>query len=191
MTHQHWNYYLAIEEDLENVTRYIEFTEDNMKTYSIELSHILLSTCSEIDVLLKSICDLLESPRKTEKIDNYRPIIQEKLPSLIDEEVCIGRYRLFFKPLIAWKDNSQTNPDWWKGYNNVKHHRDIYFSQASLRNAIDAVGALSIIILYYYKLVIEKDLGKELSFREITSELNPRPAFVWINADYYHRYITD
>ena len=36
----HWNYYLALESDLEKVARYIEFTQDNFGAYSIELAHI-------------------------------------------------------------------------------------------------------------------------------------------------------
>lgn len=191
MMSQHWNFYLAIEGDLEKVTRYIEFSEENMDTYSIELSHILLSSCSEIDVLLKSICKLLVTPRKAENIDNYRQIIQKYLPNLIEEEVSIGRYRLLFKPFIIWKDGSQTNPEWWKGYNNVKHHRDTHFKQANLKNAIYAVGALSIVVLYYYKVLIEREIGGPKHFRDITSRLYPRPMFVYINADYYHRYLTD
>jgi hypothetical protein len=49
----HWNYFLAIESDLENLSRYIEFIDTNFKTYSIELAHLLLASSSEIDVVLK------------------------------------------------------------------------------------------------------------------------------------------
>jgi hypothetical protein len=35
----HWNYFLALEKDLETVSRYIEFSRDNLNTYSIELAH--------------------------------------------------------------------------------------------------------------------------------------------------------
>lgn len=192
MDNTHWNFFLAIEEDLEKLTRYVEFSEDdNMNTYSIQLSYILLSSCSEIDVLLKAICNLLDKKRKSENIDSYRLIIQKTIPEFITEEICIGRYKIFRKPWNEWKDNSTSNPDWWIAYNNVKHHRDKYYSEANLKNTISAVGALSIVVLYYYKLLKEKEVSKNLSFREITEELNPRPNFIWINADYYHRYITD
>ncbi len=30
----HWNYFLAIEKDLENLSRYIEFSDANLGTYS-------------------------------------------------------------------------------------------------------------------------------------------------------------
>lgn len=37
----HWNYFLALERDLEVLSRYVEFANRNYKTYSIELAHLL------------------------------------------------------------------------------------------------------------------------------------------------------
>ena len=42
-SNQYWNYFLAIEQDMEKLSRYIEFTDDNFPTYSIELTYLLLS----------------------------------------------------------------------------------------------------------------------------------------------------
>ena len=52
----HWNYFLALESDLAQVSRYIEFDSNNYRTYSIELSHLLLASSSEVDVIAKGIC---------------------------------------------------------------------------------------------------------------------------------------
>lgn len=60
----HWSYYLAFEQDLEKISRYIEFHESNYSTYSVELARILLAACSESDVLLKEICKLVEPEQK-------------------------------------------------------------------------------------------------------------------------------
>jgi hypothetical protein len=32
----HWNYYLALERDMEQLSRYVEFCEPNLSVYSIE-----------------------------------------------------------------------------------------------------------------------------------------------------------
>ena len=56
MQESHWNYFLAIEEDLENLSRYIELREDNFATYSIETAKILMAASQEVDVLFKAIC---------------------------------------------------------------------------------------------------------------------------------------
>ena len=55
--HLHWNYFLAVENDVEKLSRYIEFTKDNFKVYSLEMTHLLLAASSEVDVVAKLICE--------------------------------------------------------------------------------------------------------------------------------------
>src|ERR1700693_737083 len=71
----HWNYFLALEKDVETLSRYIEFCKDNLNTYSIELAHLLLSSASEIDTVAKCICSILEPTAKADNINDYRKII--------------------------------------------------------------------------------------------------------------------
>jgi len=59
----HWNYFLALEHDLDQASRFIEFSEQNFPVYSIELAHIFLATCSEIDVVQK--------PKGSDSFDIY------------------------------------------------------------------------------------------------------------------------
>ena len=47
----HWNYFLALDRDLEVVSRYVEFTKPNFNVYSIELAHLLFAAASEVDVV--------------------------------------------------------------------------------------------------------------------------------------------
>jgi hypothetical protein len=51
----HWNYFLALEQDLETVSRYVECTSDNHKIYSIELAHLLFAAASEVDVIASCV----------------------------------------------------------------------------------------------------------------------------------------
>src|SRR5947208_1619957 len=111
----HWNYFLALEFDLEKISRYIEFA------YSIELTRILLSASSEIDVIMKQLCTLIDSFKNYNNINDYRILIQNNLPEIINEEISINRFELLFKPWESW--SGEKNPDWWKSYNNVKHQR--------------------------------------------------------------------
>jgi hypothetical protein len=97
-TPKHWNYFLAIEKDLENVSRYIEFCENNLPTYSIALTHILLSASSEVDVIMKQLCSLVDKTTATDNIDQYRSVIKKNLISFIEEEISIERFGLNFKP---------------------------------------------------------------------------------------------
>ena len=39
----HWNYFVALEHDLEAASRYVEFCERNFDVFSIELAHLLFA----------------------------------------------------------------------------------------------------------------------------------------------------
>ena len=75
----HWNYFIALEQDLLKISRFIEFNKANYKTYSIELSHLLLASSSEVDVVMKALCNLLDTSKKHEKVDHYRATIKDRL----------------------------------------------------------------------------------------------------------------
>jgi hypothetical protein len=183
----HWNYFLAIEKDLENLSRYIEFSNANLGTYSIELTHILLSASSEVDVIMKQLCLLIDSTKTTNNINEYRDIIQRHLPEFINEEICIDRYGLSYRPWDNW--NGTQNPNWWRSYNNVKHQRNNHFNEANLQNTINAVGALLLVVVYYYKYAFSNEARHNINFRETTRQLQPDASFMRINADYYHSYL--
>ncbi len=181
----HWNYFLAIEKDLEKISRYIEFSTSNLGTYSIELTHILLSASSEIDVLMKLLCLSLDNSQSCENINQYKTVIQNNLRSFTLEEFSIDRYGLNYKP---WENcnTGSTNPDWWRSYNNVKHERNQFFHEANLQNAINAVGALLITVVYFYKYAFTNEAGHDVNLRQTTSQLRPESSFLLLNYNYYN-----
>lgn len=183
----HWNYFLAIEKDLEGLSRYIEFSNANLGTYSIELTHILLSASSEVDVIMKQLCTLIDSTQQTDNINDYKGIIQGKLPIFINEKICIDRFGLSYKPWENWTGTQ--NPNWWRSYNNVKHQRNNYFNEANLQNTINAVGALLLTVVYYYKYAFSNEAGQTVDFKETTRQLRPEASFMRINADYYYHHL--
>jgi hypothetical protein len=149
----HWNYFLAIEQSVEELSRFIEFHSDNFETYSIEVSRILMSATQENDVLLKQICAHFGNQSKNEA--GYRNFFPTKYPKLCDIEIEIPRYELMFKPFINWK-TGQT-PVWWTANNKVKHERHANFNKASLQNMLMATCALYIINIYYYLEVLQNE----------------------------------
>ena len=72
VTRLHWNYFLALERDLEKVARFIEFSEKNFSVYSIELAHLLFAAASEVDVVAKQLCEHINSTAPRENIVDYR-----------------------------------------------------------------------------------------------------------------------
>lgn len=150
----HWNYFLALESDLAQLARYIEFSEANFKSYSIEIAHLLLAASSEVDVLAKQICHFING-KTASNIKAYREIIKPQFPEIENLVVEISRYGLTLRPWDNWK-NDET-PYWWTAHNNVKHHRNEHFADANLKHLLNAISGLFIFNLYYYKHIIGID----------------------------------
>jgi Cellulose binding domain. len=141
MQESHWNYFLAIEGDLENLSRYIELREDNFATYSIETAKILMAASQEVDVLFKAICR--HHKARAERIGDYYDLMKKKHPAIFDADVRLVHHALVRVPYEGWTNGHP--PAWWTANNEVKHARDTNFNSASLVNVIDAVGALLLV----------------------------------------------
>lgn len=168
----HWNYLLALENDLEKLSRYVEFDERNYECFSVEIARILLSAGAEADVVCKQLCRKLNKSSSAKNIHQYRDDIKQAYPEISDFEVLLTRYGLELKPWKNWKD-IQGVPDWWTAHNKVKHHRDSEYHRANLKNAIDSVAGLFVVTLYFYK---EKaNLG----------ELMPAPQLLRVSEEHF------
>jgi len=184
---RYWDYFCALESDLKKISRYIDFSDDNLNTHSIELTRLILSSCSEIDVILKEICFELDDTHKPRKINEYQKIIKQELPNLINEKINIGFSFTEVKPWDSW--NKDKTPSWWTMHNSIKHQRSNYYKEANLDNSIKAVTALFICINYYYKIVFSKSLkeklNREVTWKDVTQILNSDINFLRFPSDYY------
>jgi hypothetical protein len=145
----HWNYFLTIESDVEHLSKYVEFTESNYSTHSIEMVRLLLSASSEIDIIAKLLCTREAPNKKAKNIDDYRKILGSKLPDICTLKVLIPRFGLELTPWENWQQNK--SPHWWNSYNNVKHERDKHFEDANLKNTLNSIGGLFVFLLYFYR----------------------------------------
>ena len=59
VTH-YWNYAELLNEQLGKTASYVEPDELNYDTYSVTYTNILLSACSEIEVVAKLICQIID-----------------------------------------------------------------------------------------------------------------------------------
>lgn len=149
----HWNYFLTIESDVEAMTRYIEPCKANQKTYSHELARLLIASASEVDVLLKQICQNLDASEKASSVGKYEKVLRAHLPQIFAFKSHIPRWGLKLRPFEDWRKNSP--PAWWTACNKVKHHRDTHFPQATLKNTLNSFAALYIANLYYHRELAE------------------------------------
>jgi hypothetical protein len=171
----HWNYYKAIEEDLYQVSRFIEFHEDNFEVYSIELARILMAAASEVDVLMKPLTKVLLPSIDCGSIMMYIDVINQRVPSFAHDQLRIDRFGLTLKPYDNWLASEKHDrvPLWWIANNKVKHHRNDHYSNATLRNTLNAVGGLMITNLHYYSQLLGFNEGRPMETPEVYGRLMP------------------
>lgn len=158
MNYAHWYYFVTLVEDLENSTRYVEVDKANYKTFSVEYTRIILSACSEIDVVAKVLCDSIGGVGKYENIADYRRILTKEFQKFSTTEIALRRFGI---KLIPWEDwASNKTPVWWQWHNNIKHQRDKFFSNANLECALLAVAGLAVMVSYLY---VKELVGNKLT----------------------------
>ena len=62
----YWHYYQELENEFLQVRKYVEFSENNFNTYSIELLKLYQAACSEIDVVGKILAAEVNKDYKVE-----------------------------------------------------------------------------------------------------------------------------
>lgn len=179
----HWNYFLALEHDLELASRYVEFCNDNMQTYSVEFAHLLLAASSEVDVVAKLLCQQLDLAAPRNNIDQYRQVLTGNIPELSAMQVFVPRYGLELTPWFNWA--STTSPDWWRSHNNVKHERNAFFQEATLKNALNAMAALLTLVFHYYRFTLP-GTASPLHPKDTTRELQPKSSLMLLPNDHYY-----
>lgn len=147
---QHWNYFLAIERDLENLARYIEFDQRNFDCFSIECARILLAAGAEVDVVSKLICKSMNSRSRANNIQMYKKEIKKHYPGIPNFKVSIERFGMTLEPWDEWK-KVKGHPFWWKAYTETKHRRDTQYHLASLKNSLNAIAGLYVLLIYLHK----------------------------------------
>lgn len=170
----HWNFFLALEKDLEVLSRYIEFTETNFVCHSLEITKILFSAASEVDVVAKQLCVKINQTSLASNINQYRDEIIATYPDLQSFRVTIPRFGLELTPWSNWSGVTGV-PDWWTAYNKVKHHRNTDYHSGNLKNCLNAVAGLFVVILYFYKEKAEK------------AELIPIPSLFRVTDEHFNQ----
>ncbi len=145
----HWNYFLAIEEDVVRLSRFVEFSTDNFNTYSTEMTRILMAATQETDVLLHAICAHRGNDSDSEA--KYRSFVRRRFPHFVNHKVALAQWELVLTPFEAWSSNG--TPVWWTANNKVKHQRGSHFAKGSLENMLNACSALFLTLIYYYDAI--------------------------------------
>ena len=144
-----WNYYLSLENDLAETPRYIE-PAGQENVHSFEFAKLLILSCTEIESVFKMICREIVGQQVEGNIAVYKETILTKYPNIIQATVIVNRLGRNICPFAGWSDGRLP---WWSAYQQVKHNRGNFFSEATYLNAVSAVAALYILIFYLAKIL--------------------------------------
>ncbi len=142
-----WNYYLALESDLSKTSQFVE-PRGQESVYSFEFYKIIVLACVEAESLFKVFCLYLENIDAGD-IAIYKGVLLKHFPQITRAEVQIKRCGLKLKPFLEW---SEKPLPWWTEYQEIKHNRGGKFEKATYFNAVSALSALYLLILYYSRL---------------------------------------
>ena len=158
----YWHYAESLNEQLGKTTQFIEPDEENYGTYSLEFTKIILSACSEIEVVSRLLCELIDPgcgfslPGSRHMMKDIAQKIVKRFPNISTAKINIQSKDKAIYPFARWKNGKPDKLLWWEDYNAIKHHRYSAFHRATLKNAIDSVAALIIIDSYLYQMVGHK-----------------------------------
>ena len=162
---EYFLYYLELEKEFFKTESYVTIEKDNFKTYSIKYNMLYQSICSEIDCLLKELCNLIDPIIEVKKIPQYYDIVTKKYKKFIKETVIFNNSKIQVRPWLKW--TKEKAPEWWTHYNNIKHHRfekdkknNYNYKNANLKNLINALAALYIVEQYY---IFSYDYSNEIN----------------------------
>ena len=108
---------------------------------------------SDVDVVAKQLCPIVNGSSSATNIEQYRTVLRPCLPEMENSIVTIPRYDLDLQPWCTWRDDE--TPDWWRAHKMVKHQRGEHFALANLENVLNAMAGLFLLVLYYYRGVID------------------------------------
>lgn len=138
-----WDYYLVLERELVNSFNYVELSNDNFSTYSVEFAKMLLSICSEFDSVFKDYVELRSGNRPSNIKEAFECLSALNDIAFVNEVVDIAiNQSITLKPFNAWINGMYAKLTWWDSYNAVKHDRGTYFRKANLENCLNSLAAL-------------------------------------------------
>ena len=145
-------------DDFEKCLRYVELAEENLDTFSLEFSRIILVSGSEIDQMFKYLTHSLGLDRAAnlpECVDRFR----SHRPQFVDFDCAVDGWPHRIAPFSAWREG-YSKTSWWSAYTGLKHNRIAERYSGNLKNVMECLAAHFGILQY---LLFYEDDGKIIS----------------------------
>lgn len=188
---RYWHNYILIEKEFTVTTQYVTVAEDNYNTYSNAYIKLLIQIGSEIDIMARQLCKLIDDSNNATKMPDYVKCISGAFPKFQQIGVQEIQEELSIKP---WCKLEGDRPVWWRVYNKVKHNRtevgeingvrQEYYKFANLEFALSALMALYQIEIYSYNIIARRE-KKEIVVPIPASRLFVLKGEQWNQCEFY------
>ena len=167
----YWSQYISLEKEFSQTFHYLSIDDSNELAYSQAYAKLMLGIGSEVDVVFKEYCKLIDSAFKSSynSIGRYKVSINNNNPGFIAQEVSLINYDKIVKPWVEW--NNMDAPFWWTAYNKVKHSRTSIveidgvkqegYKFANQKYVTIAIAGLYQIMVYFYHIIATSE-GKKI-----------------------------
>ena len=192
-----WEYYKDLENQFQNFLEYVPYVKGNENTYSFKLLSQILSIGGYIDSAFK---EMARFPKFSEneicinilrRAEQRLGIIKSGVEAFdnlykISTRIVTFRFipeRVDIQPFKC----TDTIPEWWDFYNELKHDVGINLEKANLKNTRDALAAAFLLNAVHfpslYRLYQHLILDKVEGIPMIGFESRPR-SLEWIKQEY-------
>lgn len=161
-----------LEKEFTETMHYVKLDADNYEAYSDAYAKLLLQIGSEIDVVAKETCKLINPSFNNDTMDKYLPVLFSDT-DFSNSKVKLINYSIALDPWNERETQYVSTPGiiWWKAYNKVKHERmntvkidgisKESYKFANLKNTINSLGGLYHLLLHTYYLLLKNE-GKKI-----------------------------
>lgn len=160
-----WSVYKNLEQETINFSKYIQFSSDQKKVYSMSIADIITRCAIEIEAISKKIYESLNGNMNPINPDgSIRDLyFDTDCLALIEQTYCISKKELIISaptfyfdevdriitPLHKANKRGTSGSKWKQAYQALKHDRYNSLKKATIENLINALGALYILNLYF------------------------------------------
>lgn len=148
--------YQSLEEETLTLTKHIQFTDDQLKVYSLNIGNLIIRCAIEIESISKDLYKQLGGSANKLYFDtdclkllvNKWKIDKKKL-QIKNANMYFSKKHSILIPLCKSHIKGPGGSEWKSAYQGIKHNRSKEIKKANIENLLNALGALYILNLYY------------------------------------------
>lgn len=139
--HNGWNYFSALEQELEDSKDFVEVHKDNYHFVSEKYESIIIKACGEIERIYQLISG--KALEIKNNITSYIHAITDHCKDFFNTEILMPMHNENLKPWVACTDGK--DPEFWSIYYSIKQKGAT--GVATLKHAIHALAGLFSLLL--------------------------------------------